>query len=233
MSGVIGVASERKFGYNPDVDAGSTPEDIWDGGGVYTFASVAAASTIQSSDVDDADGDSGARTVEVYGLDADYLMRNEIATMDGQTPVALKYEYLRVFRAVVRAAGASEGNEGTITVKIGVGTGAIITPAAGQTLMAIYTIPADYGYAQWLGWEASIGRVQATTALLAFQVKPFGEAWQTKDIRAINSQGGGFEINPAVPLKIPSKADIRVRAAECSANDTGISAAFDLSFASN
>ena len=33
---VNGWSTRRKFGRNADVDAGSTPEDVWNGGGVYT-----------------------------------------------------------------------------------------------------------------------------------------------------------------------------------------------------
>lgn len=47
--------TETKFGRNPDVDTGTTPEDLWAGGGVYTGFNATANEDldISSDDVDD------------------------------------------------------------------------------------------------------------------------------------------------------------------------------------
>jgi hypothetical protein len=52
---VSGYSLKTKFGRNPDIDTGTAPEDIWNGGGNYTGFNATANQNIEvfSSDVDD------------------------------------------------------------------------------------------------------------------------------------------------------------------------------------
>ena len=75
------------FGFNDAV--GSSAETIWSVGGTYTFPSTATALTVVSSSAND-DGNpvgTGARTVTIEGLDANYLPVSETVTMNGTTDV--------------------------------------------------------------------------------------------------------------------------------------------------
>ena len=147
---VVGASYIFKFGHNPSIVA--VEEDIWAGGGRYTFFPDAAVGVeCASTDVDD-DGDpvgTGARTVAISGLDENWLEQAEVITMNGVTPVVLANTYLRIFRVVVLKSGTSDANEGTIFCEptggndaVGVDDAAVILPGFGQTLQAIFTIPA-------------------------------------------------------------------------------------------
>ena len=64
----------HKFGSNPDV--GTTMEDIWQTGGVYTWLQSAVTLEAISDSADDIITGSGARKVIVQGLDPDFKYRS-------------------------------------------------------------------------------------------------------------------------------------------------------------
>jgi hypothetical protein len=219
----------EKFGRNTDVDTAAA-EDIWDGGGVYAFPSAAAATTIVSSDGADDVGGTGALTVEVQGLDASNVLTTETVVMTGAVAVTLATEYKRVFRAKVVTAGSGEVNAGNIQIKHGATVLAQISIGMGQTLMAIYTVPAGFaGYL--LGFYASMNRRTATTCDIFVQVREAGEAWNTKMVIGLNSAASSY-LKHDYPVPIPrdgfaAGTDIRMRA-EVGANDVDISAGFTM-----
>ncbi len=87
------------------------------------FPAAAAATTISSGSTADTSAGTGARTVEVTGLDSTYAIVSETATMNGRTGVTLTNQYLRVTNIVVKTAGSGGVNAGIIYV----GTGSITT----------------------------------------------------------------------------------------------------------
>lgn len=218
----------RKFGYNPDVDA---TEDVWDGGGTYTWPSAAATTTIVSSNTngaDDAAEGTGARTVNVFGLDADGLEISETATMNGTNAVTLTNSYYRVYRAYVLTAGSGGTNAGDIQVKHGSTVLAQINVGNGQTLMAIYTVPANKtGYI--MGYYASVGKSNTTGAVnLRIWTRANGEGWRNRHVVGLQAAGtSAIEQEMYFPIKVEPLADIRI-AATSSANDMEVSAGFDV-----
>lgn len=234
----IDAFSVQKFGYNLDVDSGTVPEDIWDGGGVYAgFLAAAVSMEVLSSDANDAAAGTGMRTVRIFGLDANFNSQQEDVTLNGVTPVALANQYIRIFRAQGLTAGSGLVNAGTITIRVpGPGaTLAVITAGEGQTLMALYTTPAD-GPAETriLRIYGSIGRQSAGFATIQLQVREVvnigsDACWNTKAIGDINSQGTGFIENILKrPIKVTAGTDIRVRCVETSVNNSAIAAGFDI-----
>ena len=233
---VSGFDFINKFGRNPDVDTGSDPETIWDSGGVYTWIPTATVLKISSDDVDDDTGGAGALTVEIFGLDANYLLQNETITLDGQTAVNTSGTYIRIHRMIVRSAGAN----GTATGNIYAGTGnltsgvpanifAKITIGVNQTLMALYTIPADKaGF--FVGWYATINK-STTSSVADLQVmeRPDGEVFQVKAHHAVVNVGSShFFHKDVVTMKLTAKTDIKIECITVSANDLDISAGFNL-----
>lgn len=220
----------HKFGSNLDIDTATTPEDVWDYGGAYPFPAAAAATTIVSDEAadDGAPVGTGARTVRVYGVDANYTAIDEVITMNGTSAVTLANEYLRVFRMKVLTAGTDTTNKGTILVKHGATVIAQIAANEGQTLMAIYTIPADYAEMFLVKWYVTCGKAVTTIATVVMQMREYGGAWQTKEKITISNTTGDWQYTFPRPIAVDAKTDIRVRVTNVTANNTSINAGFDL-----
>ena len=112
-------------GLNPDVDAGSGFECVWNGGGPYTGHNVVVAEPLEifSSSASDTYSGSGARSVRVEGLNAALEPIYEIVLLAGVTPVFSTQSFFRV-QAIdkrnavsVVHAGALGMNQGQITVR--------------------------------------------------------------------------------------------------------------------
>ena len=226
----------NKFGRTPDMDAADTNEDVWDGTGAYAFPASAAAMKISSSSTDD-DGapvGTGALTVRVIGLDANWLEVSQDVILNGQTGVAIPTSLIRVYRAYILTAGTGEVNAGDIWI----GTGTITTgvPAVkyagilaglGQTLMAVYTVPNNFTEAKITRWYASCGAISASFGEVALQIRESGGGWRTRRMGGI-AEGGGFDESLVNGITVGPKADIRVRAVTNGLNNTAIQAGFDL-----
>jgi len=220
----------NKFGSNPDVDA-AAPEDVWDGGGLYVFPTATRIHDLVSSDAADAAAGTGARTVLVQGLDANYLEIEETITLNGITNVPTTKSYLRINRMIVKSAGSGGVNAGTITATAQVDStvSSQITIGKNQTLQAIYTIPADADLSL-NNYFVAIGKTTATSLDGSLLVRPFGEVFQIKHTIPAVSTGdshGIHEFKP--PLMIAAKSDIKIQVATM-ANDTLAFGGFDGNF---
>ena len=84
---IVGASSVNKFGANSNV--GTTEETIWTNGGNITWPAAAFTAYIVSSDAADTSAGTGARTVTVSGLDADYKDKTVSVTLNGTSTVAI------------------------------------------------------------------------------------------------------------------------------------------------
>lgn len=221
----------HKFGFNPDVD--DALETVWTEGGLYSYLAAATVLKVSSSSTADDSAGTGARTVQLFGLDANYDEINETVTLDGQTAVNTTKSYLRINRMIVRSAGSGATNAGVIyagtgTVTAGVPANKYATIAVGdgQTLMALWTVPA--GYTLYVSQtDVTVATTQnnkyATVSLVA---RPLGEVFQVKD-RFVKAESQ-TTINYSFPLRFEEKTDIEYRCIGDSAGaDIAISAAID------
>ncbi len=92
---LVGYSSVLKFGRHTDVDTAQA-EDVWDGGGDYTFLSGAETHTIQSDSSADTSNGSGARSIVIEGLDGDYKEISASVTMSGTGSVITTSSFLRI-----------------------------------------------------------------------------------------------------------------------------------------
>ena len=214
---VEGVSYIEKFGRQSDITNGTTVT-LWDGVGLYQYLTAPSVLTVTSDETEDNPAGPGAQTVELQGLDADYNLITETIPL-GATGTL---EFLRVFRAKVATAGSYGTNWGNISIDDGTNV-AIIDggpnngPGVGQTFMCVYTVPA--GKTAYLTqWAVSSGKQNADT-LATFVVRPFGGAFNTKDV--VEIQANNYIKDYKVPLKFDEKTDIEVRAY----SDNGSSAA--------
>lgn len=130
-------------GFNSDVDIASTPEDIWAGTGLIPAPSVAESWEIVSSSANDTAAGTGARTVQIRTLDANYLEVVQTVALDGITPVALTGTHIRINAGIVLTAGSNATNVGTLTIRVagaGADRGYISTPE-GVLNAAKMTVP--------------------------------------------------------------------------------------------
>lgn len=134
----------HKFGRNPDVDSGTTPEDIWVTGGLMTWETVANTISIVSTSVND-DGSpsgTGANTITILGCDSSFALIEETVTLNGTTPVVTTNSFIRVDRAFIASTGTYHGsNEGIITATINGNTTFTMEVDTGQTELGRFTVP--------------------------------------------------------------------------------------------
>ena len=216
------------YGRNPDVDTAA--EDLYDGGGDFPYASAAETLEIVSSSTAD-DGDpigTGARTATVEGLDGSYNPLSQTVTLDGTTAVILTGgDYLRVFSIKVNTAGSGGTNTGTLTLRVSSGgaTRAIVLPTAGRSEIAVYTIPAGKaGYI--LGFDAQILLDFPTSPVcqVGLLTKDFGGIWLTRHSITLSDVTEISMHQPfPIPLRVPEKSDVRLRAIDNDVADTVLS----------
>jgi hypothetical protein len=209
---IKGFDSVNKFGFCAAV--GATPaETIWTVGGRYVYETAASKVNVKSGSVEDdiltvapAPG-TGAHTVQIYGLDAKYVEQNELITMNGQVDVVSSLSYLRLNRMVVRSAGTGGANAGAITAKDATNTRTMANISIGdnQTLMALWTVPADNDGHIAVFWA---GSATAKTSIIDLVVRPFGEVFQVKRRVVLNAS---HEQNVFTFTEfIPEKSDVEV-----------------------
>jgi hypothetical protein len=203
-----------QFGINGNVE--QTYETLWVGSNAYTFPAAAAATTVSSSNAADTAAGAGARTVLIDGLNAAYERVTEVASLNGQTGVALANQYLRVNRITVLTAGANGTSSGSIYV----GTGTVTTgvPAAiinqtgvvaNESESGFYTVPV--GYTAFINrWTMSSSNSTANAATrFNLRVRPFGGVFGYKAVYNIPANGI-YECESAYPVALPEKADLDI-----------------------
>lgn len=225
---IQGVSFINKFGQNPDIDI-AADEDIWDQGGDYDFPTQARIHDIASTDAADDLIGTGARTVEIFGLDSNYNEISEIIDMDGLTDVPTTNSYLRMHRMIVRSAGSGDKSAGNITAtaQTDATVTAQITNGNNQTLMAIYTIPnGKTGCITNVFF--SVGKKTAAAADVEFLVRPLNEVFQNKMPMSGNTQGKSHVQHKMMPYEVvDAKSDIKMRAS-VTANDAVVSGGFGI-----
>jgi hypothetical protein len=233
----------HKFGNAPDFDFGDGEVDIWGGandGGIaqyeYVWSTTAAIDSISSSSASD------TVDIQIQGLDANLELVTQVATLSGQTRVALTTPLIRVFRAKnnsypgVNLAGTAYVYENTAlssgvpsdTTKIRL----VVDNGDNQTLMALYTVPINYTAYMMSFYASTAGATQDTQYQIRLKAREYNGtdwgAWQLKHLDAISDIGAGrmfHEYNP--PQKFDGGTDI-IMSAQAVSNALGanISAGF-------
>ena len=233
---IPGYGSVFKFGRNSDVT--STEEVVWDYGGDYTFLTSAEQISIVSTNANDNIAGTGARTLIVYGLDNDFNEQNETITLTGTTPVITTKSYRRFNRMLVLTSGSDsptiDANEGTITAT-SVTTATVqaqILPRNGQTLMAVYTIPAGKtGYVTGIGLRTPEGKSILVKAKVRNTTQDNDGSFSVK--YTLDSFQQAITQNLAIPLKLSEKTDMCFTAKANVAVATPVSASFGIILVDN
>jgi len=200
-------------GHNDTV--GTSEETLWNEGGLVAFPSAAALLTVSSDSTDDDAGGTGALTVLISGLDANFVeAAPEIVTLSGQTAVTMTTSLLRVNTMVNLTAGSGGKNAGHIYV----GSGSVTTgkPATVVDLIdtgnnitdsGFYTVPA--AKSAYLVSAVFTGTGNKTAELSVYT--------RTDGALFLRIFEADLDNGPVVmnrvppPRKIPAKTDIELR----------------------
>jgi hypothetical protein len=230
-----GYSIVNKFGLNSDIDTATVPEDVWEGGGVYTgWATAAQTVEVFSSSAADTAAGTGARTVHLIGLDANYNVISETITLNGVTGVNTTGTFIRVHTALVQSAGSGGVNAGEITFRQTTTTAnKFLTMLEGrnQTNCSAYTIPAGYtGYMRTLHAAAAPSNSAAVQGNI--WTRTFGQVFRSRrpffcsdSYRLSDTIYGG--------LVFSEKSDIIIRIISCTANNVAVNAGYDLIWVKN
>jgi len=224
-----GLTHINKFGENEVITA-DTEEDVWDGGGTYSFPTTAVITKL--SQTADQEAMRGA-TIEVQGLDGNWALTTQTKDLNATlttTAVTLDTPLIRVFRMKVLAnvVGASPIRAHNTAENADY---AIISIGNNQTLMAIYTIPAGKtGYmTNYYGDTVDVTNKTPTSSEFHLWAADRANSYefQLKSMRAIGEGGKGFqhEFNPY--YKFTEKTDIKISAGVVD-EDGHIHAGFDI-----
>jgi len=234
-----GVSVVHKFGHSQNIDTADSDVIIWDGPTVSDNYKLTPAQLFSSTtaDIDSISSSNAGDTVdiEIQGLDGNYDLVIQTATLNGQTRVALATPLMRVFRAYNTSGTALAGDvyiyvDGAVTGGIpdtAADVKAIVQAGEEQTLMAVYTVPAGYAaYMSGLYWSIT-SKISSLATVSQFR-REQGGVFRIKERRGAQTAGtGNLDIAHVVPEKINEKTDIYM-SANASANNTAISAGFDL-----
>jgi hypothetical protein len=213
---VNGASWVNKFGENPDITAGST-EDVWDGGGTYSFPDSALITHI--SQATDQVGTDGGATIEVQGLDANWAQVTQTADLDATnttTAVELTTPLRRVFRMKCLENIVLADDVSAIGSASPVLTYATIQAGNNQTLMAIYTVPAGktaYMMQYYVDNATTDSRKPDGVDFKLWTAdRAAGYEFQLKHERSIPLAGDGITHEFKPPMKITEKTDIKITA---------------------
>jgi hypothetical protein len=204
-----------KFGHGT-VDIGATV--VWSLAATLDYPWPDTAETVQvqaGGDAADTAAGLGAQTVVVEGLDENWNRASETLTLAGASAsLPSTTIFRRVFRAYVATSGAyGAPNTGNIIIEHTTSSDniAIIDAEAGQTEMALYTIPAGYtGFVQ--GYSILVdGNQRANVQLVQRQGADVVAAPFRPPRVLFSPEGVGLapvSRNLPQPLEVPEKTDI-------------------------
>jgi hypothetical protein len=214
----------HKFGAVPAMSI-NTSGTVWDvNNTVYPWSAWDTAGTVLVSAVNASDN---GKLLVIQGLDANYIFQEETIVLSSAVSVAGTKTFKRLNRGFI-ADGST--NVGDVTVTKDNTTVLRITATKGQTLMAVYTIPANKtGYLMQgvcsiqKGGDATGNMFIRYANQSSFRI---GHSFE------VQGEGGAYNYVFSVPIPLPEKSDIDVRASVRS-NNSRVTAAFDIVLVDN
>lgn len=117
LTGSIPATSQFRVSGYCDV-VGTGQQDLWEPGGAYVTPPVGGVQMrIASTSASDEAAGTGARTIKLSYLDANYIQISETITLNGTTPVnTVATNILRIRDMSVKTAGSGDASAGTISL---------------------------------------------------------------------------------------------------------------------
>lgn len=196
---------------------------------VYTYSTTADIDSLSSDDI------GNTQLTEIQGLDANYDLVVQTATLNGQTKVTLATRLIRVFRvkniSSVDYAGhvfVSVGGTLTTGVPAPEDVRAVVHGDNNQTGMAVFTIPSGHtGYMR--GWYASTaGAKKDSSHIIRLISRPFEQVFLLKHKTSIVESGtSSIQHKYEDPSVFTEKTDIEMRM-NTDQDGVSVSAGFDI-----
>ena len=203
---VTGHSRVSQPGHNPSIDA------VWElvsaKSGAYTWLNTADTLHVMSDQGADTVLGTGARTVYIWGLNANWQEISETINMNGAVAVATTLKYLRVLGAYVVTAGTGLQNAGNISIMdiTDTHTLAYIEAIKNRALAALYAVPA--GYDLYLNhWYCAEAAGKETD--FVFRWREYGGLFQFSRCVTIRNKGMDFHISP--PKKVSARSDFSIQ----------------------
>jgi len=205
---VINTSHINKFGFTgTDINGTATVYDANGTTALYPYPADGVVSITSAAN-------SGA-AVEVQGLDGNYNLVTENINIGSTGSVT----FSRVFRARM----VDTLNTANVVINVGGNLAATILANNGQTLMAVYTVPADKT-AYLVKFQGSMDKSNASVKFKLFS-RPSGGTFNLKG--QWGTQGGNsVNYDYPVPLEFTEKTDIKIDVTTGAA--VGCGAIFDL-----
>lgn len=124
-----------------NADLGNSFETLWPPGDIRPQPVSALLMTVASTDADDTVLGTGARTVDIFCLDANYDAFVENLDLNGLTAVSMASACLRIQRVRLASTGLSGTNEGSLSIE---NTGTVyefVPVGLSSSKSAVFTIP--------------------------------------------------------------------------------------------
>ena len=229
-----GVSVLQKFGFNPDVDGVA---DVWDYGGAYNWIDTPVALYVSSSEAAD------DQIIHLIGLDANFEPQNAIATLNGQSQVEVGsgLTWKRVHRAFNVNSSETAGDvyiAQSDDLTLGVPdtaskVHAMIHQAEQQTLMAIYTVPANktlltHHWHVTLEGSGSAFLNSPRGVRVAIQYRVENGVFRTHEkIGLITSGSSEYHRHFEYPQPHNGKTDVRIRVQSTTVDNAAVAGIFD------
>ena len=218
-----------KFGTRTAVAAG-TQSTVWEGAtALYPYLANAEQLKIASSSANDTAAGTGARTLTILGLDANFDEITETIDMAGLAVVTTVNSYKRIFRAFVATCGTLYANAGNITVTNNAGTvqQLYIPVGDGQTLMTTWTVPKGRKlYLTQITKSTDSNKGARVSLFTRYNDGGILYPWRIRYRDYIFSGNDVVRLN--IPLDIPEKTDVEIRVTTpASSGTTSMGATFE------
>lgn len=240
--GLLGSTARRvtSLGQVLIASSGTTTHDIWTGGGIYPWLTSETSLEAVSGSANDSSAGTGARTIIVNGLDANYREVAVPVVMNGTTAVALSRPLLRINSVIVATNGSLRRNDGVITIRdAGGGTARayipISSPAEQSPAMSKqsnYTVPAGYTLLienvdiQINNSAGGGGSIRGTDAMLYFSGPSANTPIRLPRIISTTDMVS-TSLDPRTPIPVAEKNDFLIRDIYTSANNMSISGSME------
>lgn len=223
-----GRSTVNKFAFNADVDTGSQ-EIVASFGGTFNIMTTADTLEVVSTSANDTSLGTGARIVQIIGIDADFLTQTELVTLNGTTAVTTVNSWLGVNRVVVISSGTSQYNEGDINIEDTagtVGTQAQVLATSSVTQQAIYHTQINHSLLlDWL-WinirKLSGGGGSPRVTIRGFSYSRVTDTfYEIFDFDIDTDVENTTELNPSQPFILTGR-EVIYFTAETSTNNTSV-----------